>query len=244
MAAVLTNQGMLSLQQHDDERAARLCEESLTLRRTLGDKGGSAHTLTILGRVAFSQGNYQQAYAFYKEGLALREVAGEQDGVTEVLEGLAGICAAQGEGKLAARLLGAAEMLCEATGIAFSPIDDTFHEHTKATIQAQLGVEAFTTARDEGYHSTLEQVLALTSVMQCPKSASEPSKPLPSLHGLTDREMEVLRLVAQGLSDSGVAERLVISPRTVQGHVRSIFNKIHVRSRSAATRYALEHHLA
>ncbi|HEY6289433.1 MAG TPA: LuxR C-terminal-related transcriptional regulator, partial [Nitrospiraceae bacterium] len=60
---------------------------------------------------------------------------------------------------------------------------------------------------------------------------------------LTAREVEVLRLVAQGLSDSAVAERLVISPRTVQGHVRSIFNKIHVNSRSAATRYAIEHKL-
>jgi len=55
--------------------------------------------------------------------------------------------------------------------------------------------------------------------------------------------VEVLGLVAQGLSDNGVAERLVISPRTVQGHVRSIFNKIHVNSRSAATRYAIEHGL-
>ncbi len=243
IAAVLTSQGMLSLQQHDYERAIRLCKESLALRQTLGDKGGSAHTLTILGHVAFSQGNYQQAYAFYKEGLALREIAGEKDGVAEVLEGLAGICAAQGEGNLAARLLGTVEMLCEATGMASSPIDDAFNEHTRATIQAQLGVEAFTIARDEGHHSTLEQALALTRVMQCPKPVSTPSKPLPSLHGLSNREVEVLRWVAQGLSDSGVAARLVISPRTVQGHVRSIFKKIHVNSRSAATRYAIEHHL-
>ena len=53
----------------------------------------------------------------------------------------------------------------------------------------------------------------------------------------------MLRLVAQGLSDNAVAERLVISPRTVQGHVRSLYNKIHVNSRSAATRYAVEHKL-
>ena len=70
-----------------------------------------------------------------------------------------------------------------------------------------------------------------------------PIPPSPYPNELTTREVEVLRLVAQGLSDRAVAERLVISPRTVQGHVRSIFNKIQVTSRSAATRYAIEHQL-
>jgi DNA-binding CsgD family transcriptional regulator/tetratricopeptide (TPR) repeat protein len=244
IAAVLTNQGMMSLEQQDYERATRLCEESLALRRSVGDKGGSAHTLIILGHVAFSQSNHQQAYAYYKESLALREVAGEKDGVAEALEGLAGICAAQGEGSFAARLLGAAEMVREATGFALSPIDRAFNERIRATVQAQLDVEAFTSARDEGRRFTLEQALALTSTMPFPPPGSTPSEPLPSLNELTAREVEVLRLVAQGLSDSGVAERLVISPRTVQGHVRSIFNKIHVNSRAAATRYAIEHKLS
>jgi DNA-binding NarL/FixJ family response regulator len=61
---------------------------------------------------------------------------------------------------------------------------------------------------------------------------------------LTAREVEVLRLVAQGLTDAQVAEHLVISPRTVNGHLRSIYSKIAVTSRSAATRYALHHQLA
>ena len=61
--------------------------------------------------------------------------------------------------------------------------------------------------------------------------------------GLTEREVEVLRLVAQGMTDAQVAEQLVISPRTVNGHLRSIYSKIAVTSRSAATRYAVDHHL-
>jgi predicted ATPase/serine/threonine protein kinase/DNA-binding CsgD family transcriptional regulator len=62
--------------------------------------------------------------------------------------------------------------------------------------------------------------------------------------GLTVREVEVLRLVAQGLTDVQVADQLVISPRTVNGHLRSIYSKIGVTSRSAATRYAVDSHLA
>jgi len=59
---------------------------------------------------------------------------------------------------------------------------------------------------------------------------------------LTEREVDVLRLVALGMTDAQVADQLVLSPRTVQGHLRSIY-KINVNSRSAATRYAVEHKL-
>jgi DNA-binding CsgD family transcriptional regulator len=62
--------------------------------------------------------------------------------------------------------------------------------------------------------------------------------------GLTTREAEVLRLMAQGLTDAAVAERLFISPRTVSTHLRSVYAKLQVSSRAAATRFALEHGLA
>ncbi len=60
---------------------------------------------------------------------------------------------------------------------------------------------------------------------------------------LTARELEVLCRVAQGLTNEQVAQQLMISPRTVNTHLTSIYGKIGVISRSAATRYALEHHL-
>ena len=58
------------------------------------------------------------------------------------------------------------------------------------------------------------------------------------------REVEVLKLVAEGLTDAQVAERLFLSPRTVTTHLSSIYNKLGVSSRNAATRFALEHGLA
>lgn len=61
--------------------------------------------------------------------------------------------------------------------------------------------------------------------------------------GLTQREVEVLRLVALGLTDAEVADRLSISPRTVSQHLRSIYPKLDVSSRAGATRFALKHHL-
>jgi LuxR family maltose regulon positive regulatory protein len=62
--------------------------------------------------------------------------------------------------------------------------------------------------------------------------------------GLTVREVEVLRLLAAGLTDAQIAGQLTISPRTVNVHLTSIYHKIAVSSRVAATRYAIEHHLA
>jgi len=83
---------------------------------------------------------------------------------------------------------------------------------------------------------------------QAVPSSSSTAPPPPSRHptspaGLTAREVEVLRLVAQGLTDAQVAEQLVISRRTVNWYLTSIYSKLGVPSRSAATRYAIEHKL-
>ncbi len=97
---------------------------------------------------------------------------------------------------------------------------------------------------------TLEQVLgapgrataAITvSAVQPAITPAKQSHTYPS--GLTAREVEVMRLVAQGLTDAQVAEQLVISPRTVNTHLTSIYNKLGVESRTAASRYAVDHHL-
>jgi DNA-binding CsgD family transcriptional regulator len=61
--------------------------------------------------------------------------------------------------------------------------------------------------------------------------------------GLTPREVEVLRLVAQGLTDAEVAERLFLARRTVNTHLTSIYTKLNVSSRAAATRFAVENGL-
>jgi DNA-binding NarL/FixJ family response regulator len=63
-----------------------------------------------------------------------------------------------------------------------------------------------------------------------------PSSP----NDLTEREVEVLRLVARGLSDAHVAEILAISQRTVNAHLRSIYSKLNITSRHAATLFALK----
>ena len=65
----------------------------------------------------------------------------------------------------------------------------------------------------------------------------------PRTDGLTTREIEVLRLVSSGLTNRQLAEGIGVSTRTVDAHLRSIYAKLGVKSRSAATRYAIEQSL-
>lgn len=62
--------------------------------------------------------------------------------------------------------------------------------------------------------------------------------------GLTAREVEVLALVAKGMTNRGIAHQLVISEKTVASHVSHMFTKLGLSSRAAATAYAYEHDLA
>jgi DNA-binding NarL/FixJ family response regulator len=61
---------------------------------------------------------------------------------------------------------------------------------------------------------------------------------------LTTREIEVLRLVAVGLTNPDIAEHLSLSIYTVQSHLRTIFSKLNIGTRSAAVRYVFEHNLS
>ena len=61
--------------------------------------------------------------------------------------------------------------------------------------------------------------------------------------GLTEREVDVLRLVARGNSNKEIARQLVVSPKTIDNHIQHIYEKLHVSSRAAATLFAVERHL-
>lgn len=88
-------------------------------------------------------------------------------------------------------------------------------------------------------------VLAAPEVAVLPARAGSGSPPdlAPFPLGLSGREIEVLRLVADGLTNARIAERLYISPKTVSTHLVSIFGKLGVTSRAGATRFAIEHGL-
>lgn len=88
-------------------------------------------------------------------------------------------------------------------------------------------------------------VLAAPEVAMLPSRSESSSlaQPTQLSEGLSEREIEVLQLVAEGLTNAQIAERLFLSPKTVSSHLVSIFGKLGVTSRASATRFAIEHGL-
>jgi DNA-binding CsgD family transcriptional regulator len=227
-----------------------LAQESLAIYREMDDKWYIAALLHILALVEVQRSDLRAARSCYVESLALAQELGEKWLIPFNLEGLAGVLATQGHLRWAAQLWGAAEVLREGTAFPLPPVVRPIYEQAVTTARTQLGEPAFAGAWQEGRMMTPEQALAAQVAATIPPPTPAGSLPTPltktsltSPTGLTAREVEVLRLVAQGLSDAQVAEQLVISPRTVNWHLTSIYSKIQVSSRSAATRYAIAHHL-
>jgi DNA-binding CsgD family transcriptional regulator len=193
------------------------------------------------------QGNYAAAVTLYKENLALCREMGDEN-ITPALEGLADVALRQGRQAWAARLWGAAETLREEIRMPLPPVERAYFERAVDAARDHLGEQAFTALWVEGRTMSLEHVLDDQEPVSSPRpalTASPSATMLPPASGtrLTAREMDVLCLLTQGLTSAQIAEQLVIGVVTVNFHVRSIYSKLGVSSRSAATRYAIEHHL-
>lgn len=231
--------------QGDYTTARALGEESLTLCREVGDRRAITDLLHALGLFAYKQNDYAAAHTFYQESLAISAEVGEKWVATLCLIGLGEVVAAEGQPACAARMWGAAEILLTVTGASIPPAERATYERSVATVRAQLGEQAFATAWAQGRTMTPGQSISaqvpVTLLTQIPAVA--PSMTIVPPLGLTPREMDVLRLLARGMTSVQISEQLTISVLTVNGHIRSIYSKLGVTSRSAATRYALEHRL-
>ena len=239
--------GNYALYRGDYVRATSLVEETLALATELGFQHNSALAHYTLGEVKRLQGVVVQAEAHFREGLRLAQEVGSRYAIGCNLIGLAKLAAATGRFDRAAYLFGAsASWLNPMLDREVEPWLRQDYQRVMEGVCVHLGEQKYKAAWERGQTVTPELVLTQQPLDDSVASLVPklPPEPLPRYpDGLTSREVEVLRLVALGWSDARVAEHLVISPRTVNGHLRSVYNKINVNSRTAATRYAIEHAL-
>jgi len=248
LAFTLLGQASLASAQGDEVRAQVLRDEAEHLAAEVEDR----HVRMTIGseRIlsAWQSGDYASARAYLEQGLA---ASGEVDMRTGQRRWylrhpdlffwiLAAVLHRQGLSMWAARVYGLADKL--ATTSEPPRIGGVFQKlaaAARAEVHARLGQEAFDRAFAEGRTMTLEDLLAIPHppADALARPTSIPYEPL------TARELEVLRLLAQDLNNPQIAERLVVSRRTVEAHLRSIYDKLGVRSRDAAIRFALEHGL-
>ncbi len=227
-----------------------MLEESLALFREARNKEGLAWSLWALGRVILSQGHLAMARSPLEEGLALFEELNLKEGIAQVLGLLGQASLQQGDSTMALSLINESLALARELGnrlfigyalILLARVAATQGEISSSRSYYEESLALFRELNDGlSIALCLEELASLDAARERARTG-QPVTTYPA--GLTAREVDVLRLVARGLTDAQVAGQLVLSPRTVNAHLRSIYSKLNVTSRAAATRYAVEHHL-
>lgn len=259
IAEALHIMGLLALYEGDDATAQSLLNECLAMQSEMRNGSTRAYVLADLGLLALHQTNFVRACTLIEESLALCMRSGDRWFVPSCLERLGEVIVMQGQPSRATLLWGAAQAMRETIGAPIPTIERDLYRRSLALARHRLGEARFTHYWQKGYALTLEQALHISEAdMHTPDISSKVTTSHQIKHAtdaatqkiatiteqtLTNREIEVLQLVAQGLTNVQIAENLVISPRTVQAHLRTIYSKLGIVSRSAATRYAIQHSL-
>jgi DNA-binding CsgD family transcriptional regulator len=182
-------------------------------------------------RIAASRGDLELAVDHAVEALRICSAIDERFLGAMCIVGLAD---ALQPGARAARLLGAADALRTGVGAKWPVLLAKEYRRAIEAARGTLSPDAFAVAIAEG------RAMSLAAAEREVEATRQTRRP----DDLTARELEVLRLVARGLTNQQVAAELVLSERTVHAHLRSMYRKLAISSRTAATRYALEHGLA
>lgn len=251
IATTLSGLGLTSGRQGNYATARIQLEEALAIWPVQEDMWSRAETLGLLGDVLLRQGELSRAAAVYSECLLLSREIGDKPRCAFLLRHFSTLVQAQGRDERSVTLLAAAKRWdMDGSDVFVTLGHDSTYEQAVAALRSRMGAQAFAAHWVEGQAMTLDQAIdyALATIdLPDPESTLVNPQPAalvpPTPAGLTVREIEVLRLLAQGLTYAQIADTLVISRRTVNGHLTSIYSKLGVSSRMAAARFASDHSL-
>jgi predicted ATPase/DNA-binding CsgD family transcriptional regulator len=226
--------------QGDFSRARSLQEEALSILCQIGDRRYQGQAEWSLGQIAYAGGNALEAARFYRDALASFSEAGSLAWRYKPLIGLAAIAANHRRFEQAAKLIGSVDAQLQRTGFRLSPFDRPGYEGAISEFEAALGKTCAESIRAEGRALDLADWLELADsiIVAAERAERASSRSAGRSPGLTAREHEVLALMAEGLTDREIAERLFISRRTVNTHVASILGQFAVHSRQDAVAFA------
>jgi non-specific serine/threonine protein kinase len=213
------------------QREIGCCQQILTVTETRGEVVYRSYALRAMGVAVWRQGDRGRAARLLEQSLQLTRIGGGFLTAAACLEALAWTVEARPDMKRAAVLMGAAEELARSMGgfTVLFPELQVDHEKCGRKVRQALGERAFEAALVEGRSLDFDAAIAYAL------REHARDKPLPSAVialKLTKRERQVAVLVAEGLTNRAIAARLVISPRTAQGHVEHLLTKLGFTSRT------------
>ncbi|MEU7717809.1 ATP-binding protein [Streptomyces tibetensis] len=221
------------------ERAVEVCERALALCERHGEQWVRSYVLRILALAHTVRGDWPRAERHARQALRLKLAVHDVIGIALTLDLLASIATARGDHEQAAVLLGGADRVWADidTGRWGSHTLNSVRRDSEERAGRALGREAFERAHRRG--GTLGLAELAGHELQEP-DRPHPTEPasataLPHDDGtvrLTRRETEVAQLVAEGLANQQIADRLVIARRTAEGHVERILGKLGFSNRS------------
>lgn len=221
-----------------DTRRAVVCqEEILALTDSRGESMFRAYALCSLGLAVWQQGDPVRGTELLEEGLRLTRLMDDSLTAATCLESLAWIAAEHHESERAAVLMGAAESVGRASGIKTVVIPGLvgYQKRRRTQARAALGPRGFAAALRRGRELTFDDAVAY-ALDEHPPAVPPPAAAV----RLTKREQQVSELVAQGLTNKAIAEALVISQRTAQGHVEHVLAKLGFTSRAQIAAWFVE----
>ncbi|MFL5759158.1 MAG: tetratricopeptide repeat protein [Thermomicrobiales bacterium] len=243
-AFVLNGLGVVAQRTGALEEAVTYHEEALAIRRE-SDHRSVAISLSNLAATVFLQGDLSRSATLYRESLELRWDRAELFGIAESIAGLMRIAAALNQDERAVRLFGVVEKQRQSLGASMISPDHRWCQEVVATIAERLDpccyAEAYASGKAMALGDAVAEAIAVAEGFdgETPQVAEPPLGPDVVL---SEREIEVLRLMADGRSDREIGDDLFISHRTVMNHVAHILTKLDAQTRTAAVAYAIRHH--
>ncbi|MBP2706910.1 tetratricopeptide repeat protein [Microbispora sp. RL4-1S] len=235
-AAALVNLGVAVRLTGEDGHSAAILRRSLDISRKIGYREGVAWALHELA-LAVEGEDRAAAAEMLRESLMTHVALGDRWRVASVVESIAEIVVAPADPARAVALLAASDVLRRELGVPVPPAERPALDACVERLRTELGPGGFAVAWEGGERMRRMTLDGLAAAATLPVGADLPPRPFDDL-GLTTRELAVLRLVSQGMTNREIALELHISTGTAGVHVSNILRKLGVSSRIQAAAVA------
>ena len=239
MGTILGNLGNYELSAGDLGAARRHLAEALDIFRALNHRDGIAYQTLNLGLAEYLSGSPGAAEALFAESLDLTRRMGMKALMAYALIGLAMAGHDGADPGWSARLHGAADQALADLGRVLDPLEGRLADLDHQRLRAEMGDEAFEAEYAAGRALDMAHVLATLGRTDTVAGSTQVAGSGEATSVLTRRELDVLKLVAQGLSNPDIAQQLVLSEHTIHRHLANILRKLNLSSRAAAAAWGV-----